>query len=201
MPILAARFSSPRRAGFTLTELAIVLGVVGLILAGIWSGAQAVYQSQRAEQTVRYLTQIASGVKSTFAAYPAKQLLPADVTLLANNGVIPSEMVTAAGNSTTAPTMVNLWGGAVTILHLGNCLASTGLANCWKVSLASLPQKACVELLSRMGASNATTQGLDSITNAAGKKNTAFPLTPLTAKDFCTATTDTNDLIFVYQPK
>ena len=36
-----------RRRGFTLTEIAIVLGIVGLILGAIWVAAAAVYNNLR----------------------------------------------------------------------------------------------------------------------------------------------------------
>ena len=38
---------TPRKKGFTLTEIAIVLGIIGLILGAIWVAAASVYQNQR----------------------------------------------------------------------------------------------------------------------------------------------------------
>ena len=48
---------------FTITELAIVLGIVGLILGGIWTAAASVYQQQRNNKFVKDLFVISENIR------------------------------------------------------------------------------------------------------------------------------------------
>jgi prepilin-type N-terminal cleavage/methylation domain-containing protein len=54
--------AAPRKKGFTLTEIAIVLGIIGIILAAVWSAASRVYLSTNAtkfeEQIGQYLVAV-----------------------------------------------------------------------------------------------------------------------------------------------
>ena len=49
--------------GFTLTEAAIVLGIVGLILGAIWVASASVYSNYRVNNAVKELIAIVGGVK------------------------------------------------------------------------------------------------------------------------------------------
>lgn len=55
-----------RRSGFNLVEAAIVLGVVGLIIGGIWVAANAVNEQRRVSQTVSNILQIEQNVRRLF---------------------------------------------------------------------------------------------------------------------------------------
>ena len=57
-----------RRRGFTLTEIAIVLGIVGLILGAIWAAASAVYENLKFSQAQQGITLSAQQVRSLFAS-------------------------------------------------------------------------------------------------------------------------------------
>jgi prepilin-type N-terminal cleavage/methylation domain-containing protein len=54
--------TAQRKKGFTLTEIAIVLGIIGIILAAVWSAASGVYLSTSAtkfeEQIGQYLVAV-----------------------------------------------------------------------------------------------------------------------------------------------
>ena len=56
--------------GASLAELAIVLGVVGVILGGIWTAASMVRQSAKVEQSVEAIGQIVEGVRVAYTARP-----------------------------------------------------------------------------------------------------------------------------------
>lgn len=54
------------RRGFNLIEAAIVLGVVGLIIGGIWVAASAVQESRRQSRFLEQVTQIIPAIRKTF---------------------------------------------------------------------------------------------------------------------------------------
>src|SRR5882757_10048711 len=56
----------PKR-GFTLTEIAIVLGIIGLILGAIWAAASSVYNNLKANQAQQGILSAAQAVRSLYA--------------------------------------------------------------------------------------------------------------------------------------
>jgi prepilin-type N-terminal cleavage/methylation domain-containing protein len=55
-----------RTRGFTLTELAMVLGVIGLIIGAIWSAASSVYQNKNTSTTVQQLTILVGRIRAMY---------------------------------------------------------------------------------------------------------------------------------------
>src|SRR5882762_1552401 len=55
------------KRGFTLTEIAIVLGIVGLILGAIWVAAAAVYSNLRTSKATTELLNIVQNVRALYA--------------------------------------------------------------------------------------------------------------------------------------
>ena len=53
--------------GFTLTEIAIVLGIIGLILGAIWVAAAAVYNNMRVATANTELLQITQAMRAMYA--------------------------------------------------------------------------------------------------------------------------------------
>ena len=98
------------RRGFTLTELAIVLGVIGIILGAIWSAAAMIHQKQTSITTIKQIQTIASNIR---ALYAGRKVFASSATSNAtwsfvNSGAIPGEMV-VNGN------VVSVWGGAFAV--------------------------------------------------------------------------------------
>jgi prepilin-type N-terminal cleavage/methylation domain-containing protein len=81
------------RGGFTLTELSIVLGIMGSILGAIWSASSHVSANNRAQKTVTQILDIANGFR---AAFPNGAInSPNWYTGYAiNSGLIPANMIT-----------------------------------------------------------------------------------------------------------
>lgn len=127
--------------GFTLTEAAIVLGIVGLILGAIWVAAASVYANLRTKQTSEQILQIAQAVRALHATSTS---IPAGVTMLqlAKAGVVPKDMLDDATN----PQFVrNVWGGNVTFTVGNQAFAGDTFA----ITFAAIPQQPCVDLAVR----------------------------------------------------
>ena len=93
-PLMSAR---QRKKGFTLTEIAIVLGIIGLILGAIWSAAASVYNNQRIAHANTAVLQIAQGVRQLYANTSTidAALAGTDITALVTSaGMTPSDLGT-----------------------------------------------------------------------------------------------------------
>jgi hypothetical protein len=130
----------PYRRGFNLIEAAIVLGVVGLVIGGIWVAATAVNSNWQNSRTQQQIVQIVANSRSLFN----RQSLPnADVTsALIAAGAIPSDMVQGS-------VARNLWNGTITV--------STQDVGRIIVSYSAVPRSNCINLLQRVSANDAQT--------------------------------------------
>lgn len=76
------RLQAIRKSGFNLIEAAIVLGVVGLVVGGIWSAASSVIENRRISKFTEDILLINQCIKNKFPR------LQCDSILCANGGVI-----------------------------------------------------------------------------------------------------------------
>lgn len=139
---IANRVASRRqRRGFTLTEIAIVLGIVGLILGAIWVAASAVYNNLRISTTVRDMIALSQGVRNLYANQGTMDAITTNNLIC--TGAVPNDLVVgtcAAGGAT----MVDSWGGAITWTP-ATTISTAG--NSFVIDLAGIPQPGCVGLL------------------------------------------------------
>jgi len=97
MSLLQSRARKTR--GFTLTEAAIVLGIVGLILGAIWVAAAAVYENMRTNRANEQILKVAQAVRSLYASSPTMSIAsPAEPSVdltdsLLAAGIFPSDMI------------------------------------------------------------------------------------------------------------
>ena len=56
-----------RKRGFTLTEIAIVLGIIGLILGAVWAAAKNVYANTNMSKGEQIASVLVASVRSTYA--------------------------------------------------------------------------------------------------------------------------------------
>ena len=105
------RFASGGRAGFTLTEVAIIIGLTGFIIGAVWLASGSVGSRLRLNQAIAQLTQINSNMFALYAGQNVAGLTPADsapisqppfsppadfcaqTAILAQKGVFPAEMI------------------------------------------------------------------------------------------------------------
>jgi type II secretory pathway pseudopilin PulG len=135
-----------RAAGFTLTEVAIVLGIMGLILGAIWTAASSVYSNQRVHQANTAIMQIAQGVRALYATASTTGYTSAtNITpMLITAGALPSNLVN--GQALTGP----FPGGSAMVI-------ATQDGNGFVISMSGVTQQNCIAILSSVGG-----QGRDS---------------------------------------
>ena len=97
------------RRGFSVMEIAIVMGIVAIILAGIWGYASSAWESTRQQQLTEEIATVAQNVRGFYAGQAGIGTGASSigslwiVGALANANAIPSTMVrNGTGNCTTA---------------------------------------------------------------------------------------------------
>lgn len=169
---------SPRsRSGFNLVEAAIVLGVIGLVIGGIWVAASAVQSNIRKTDGSRALIQIVQNVRIMFEGQTP-----------AATGSINTEVIRAnavPGDFINGTNILNPWNGPVTV-----SLAQAGSQiDSIDVQYASMPRDVCIELTSRntnVSQGSGLTQILINNGSSTVTVNT-FPYSPATAATDCLA--------------
>jgi prepilin-type N-terminal cleavage/methylation domain-containing protein len=135
-----SRIAAAKR-GFTLTEIAIVLGIIGVILGAIWVAASAVYNNMRISAANRELLQIVQGVRALYAT--SSTVDPNGVTLTyIKAGVIPADALDT-GIASTAGAAFDPWNGA---LDIGPAQQNSP-DDSFQVTFAGLPSNACISML------------------------------------------------------
>jgi Tfp pilus assembly protein PilE len=180
-------------AGFNLIEAAIVLGIVGLIVGGIWAAASSAYENMRQQSGSKNLLSFAQSIRSFYANSGATSI-NTTVSVAITQGLVPADMVSGTA------AMISPWGTAVT---LGT--GTIGSTNVFGILYSGLTQSTCINILTRN--SNASQgSGLVAVAGIATMPTTAtaFPL-PVSgagsASTLCAATTATNAPSFWFSIK
>jgi prepilin-type N-terminal cleavage/methylation domain-containing protein len=104
------RSAQRAKKGFTLTEIAIVLGIIGMILGAIWVAASSVYNSQKVSRATTEVLAVSQAVRALFPTNTTTGIADGDITtMVCNAGVFPQDMV----SSCATPTIYNPWSGSV----------------------------------------------------------------------------------------
>ncbi len=200
-----------RKSGFTLTEIAIVLGIVGLVLGAIWVAAAAVYNNMRLSKATTELLQISQGVRALYStATTTGDAAGTDETQnFCKASIFPTDMV-ASPCAAAAPFAKDPWNGTVTVTSQTFTAGNPGDA--FGVEMGSLPQGACIQMLtSNTGTgrdsglfyanASAAAKGASSY-GVAGAGTLAFPVTALLAAGACTVTAAAGNFVqFIFQLK
>lgn len=101
----------PVRRGFNLIEAAIVLGVVGLVIGGIWAAAASVQSNMRISKTSAGVLTVVENAKKLFAGHDVGYMTSLFGTAGWNMGIFAGTDAFSRG----AFWSKNLWGGDVMI--------------------------------------------------------------------------------------
>ncbi len=181
---------------FTLTEIAIVLGIIGLILGAIWTAAATVYENNKMNKAQTQIIAIAGAMKQYVNAIPTNGSAQAG---LCKFGVFPPDMLSSPGNCDAG--IVDPWGHAVTMQAVDS--------STYQLQYATMEQSHCIGLLVHNGAQAVADAGLIGVsagTQASGQgaANTlAIPVTPAAATSACPATANLNSdtAVFTFSVK
>ena len=167
------------RRGFNLIEAAIVLGVVGLVIGGIWVAAASVQQNLRESDASKGLIQIVQNTRSLFYGQSPTATATITTDLIAAN-TIPANFII---NSTTAR---NPWNGAIAVRIAGAAFDKI------EIDYNSVPKDSCIEMTSR---NTNITSGIglsqmviDATTGGTDTTVTSFPYLPTSASVNCGTT-------------
>lgn len=138
------RLSRKENKGFTLTEIAIVLGIIGVILGAIWVAASGVYANQRVNSANTAVMQIAQGVRALYST--SSNLGTTAVTNLTNPlitaNAVPNSLVN--GSDATAYLAGPLPGGYTVI-------EANGDGNGFVIAMTGASRSVCISLLTAIG--------------------------------------------------
>lgn len=132
------------RRGFALTEIAIVLGIIGLILGAIWVAAADVYRTKLIDDEVTDLTIIVQNIRSLYAMQPAfAETTYTDITLnLVAEGVFPPSFPIAANGYP-----IDHGGAEIQVMAVPNCAPAGTCDNTqFQISFGDSSQAVCERL-------------------------------------------------------
>jgi prepilin-type N-terminal cleavage/methylation domain-containing protein len=134
------RHSRNFRCGFSLVEVAIVLTVIGIILAAIWSAATTAFENSRRAQTSGQLSTIVANIRATYAGQANIGGAVATLTpSLVSQSAIPGDMV--RNHNLAAGIVDDPWGSNN---PGGTAIAAGSLGVCaWTIPLPVLPSYSC----------------------------------------------------------
>lgn len=138
--------ASSERRGFTLTEIAIVLGIIGLILGAIWAAASAVYNNLRTSRAQQEILTVAQNIRAMYATQSTVDSAATTDTYI-SAGVFPSD---ATVETSSGKSVKNPWGGNFDVTTSGDYTTFT-------VVMEAVPVNACITL-----ATSTTGTGRDS---------------------------------------
>ena len=172
MQRLSLRRRRAANKGFNLIEAAIVLGIVGLVVGGIWVAATSVYANLRSKRATDQLLSITQGIRALFATSSSLGTLAAvDITpLMAQSNVIPTDMLSTTPDLATSANTQNPWSGQIGVVAGGLANATT-----FAVVYSNVPPAACVDLLMRNAGGTGRDSGMTQVSGAASAQPAVIP--------------------------
>ena len=178
-----------KQKGFSLIEAAVVLGIVGLIISGVWVAAAEMMENWKVSKTVSDIQLIVQRAQKLMSISDSMAMSPDTngTALMRDAGVFPDDWV--SGGTVKSP----FWGTAYFDNRESSGRFDLGIRT-------SVPQSVCIKLIVRMGAMGAMAGDSGSGSYARsflgyafahpndaspGTYITTFPIDPATAKAAC----------------
>ena len=152
MGMLNRASSRASRRGFSLTELAIVLAGVGLVLSVVWVASTRVWHNYQLQKTTEQMVTVAQNIRDYYG--PIGRLPPLTANPIPKNqdivpdvdakNLVPVEMRDVAGGFRHA------LGGALVLLSnpAATAVSPTGLGQgIFRIVLQGLPDEDCIKML------------------------------------------------------
>ncbi|MGE4350847.1 MAG: type II secretion system protein [Bdellovibrionales bacterium] len=150
------------QAGLSLIELAIVLGVMGLVSGAIWVAASSVREQQPIQDSVQIVTEIASNVRGIYTGFPTASAPSLSEQI--SRGIFPQAVVNDAGSDT-----INPWGGTISLDFPSGRLSGFSINYTLPTSLASTVRNfACMEMVTRIPGTATTNPSTGSAWSTSG---------------------------------
>lgn len=176
--------AAQKKRGFSLIESAIVLGIVGLVIGGIWVAAASVQAANKRDDAAKALLQIVPIVRNLFKGFE----ITADLDITA--AVFRSNTVPGTYIDEGAGVVRNPWNGSITVA----LIISNGAPTQIGINMTNVPKSACIEITSR-NTDPSVNMNLGAILLNSVTLITTFPNLPTSASASCD---DTNDIYWIF---
>lgn len=167
-----------RKSGFSLIEAAVVLGVVGLVIGGIWIAASAVYDNYKLNQVIVGTRKIVNNMRGLYPLESVPSITALDQTRT-YSGVWYRDSIfkDCDGFDATTTSVVSPFGGIVR----AQIIRITGEI---KVFYFSVPEAQCNKLVTALS-SNLSNNNLNNI-RITGSVSTDYPSSSWPLMSVCT---------------
>ncbi len=166
-----------RQTGFSLTEMAIVLGIVGIVLSAIWTTRNIVAEKQRVDVAVTGIRETAENVRALYTGqstftYPTTTSAKICAGLYAKSFVVDARQSSGQMTDCTTWSVINPWGGDVLLGFHDNDGGTFSYAHAFTIAIMPvsggfLPTSVCAELADRLAGTDTRT-GLGSPSTSHG---------------------------------
>lgn len=197
-----------QKRGFNLVEAAIVLGIVGLVIGGIWVAASNVMHNQRVAQLKADIVQTINRTRSIahnqFDAICAQQGCGTNrniTPMLLAAGAIPKSYSTGTTSVLSGVLSSNAAadgpGGAKMVVTIGDWTAFGSIGKAFSIILPGLDKATCMRLVTGISGNFNDSRDLQFVESNVGQSST-IPVSLATADTLCAAQSASNYLIFYF---
>ncbi|MDD3181585.1 MAG: type 4 pilus major pilin [Alphaproteobacteria bacterium] len=185
-------------SGLTLTEVSIVMMIMGVVLAGLWVAVDSVYRNQRISTTNKQLIEVVSNIRSLYGMSRSSLMGmsitgTSGATLFAQMGSFPKDMI---DTSVTPVGVVHAWHGDVTLTSSHTDVDGDSFV----LGLVGVPQAACADLLIRMTGGSRDSGLIKAGTTTAAQDTAQMPIGLTTAVGDCSGELNTLEFTFMLKP-
>jgi type II secretory pathway pseudopilin PulG len=176
-----------KKRGFTLTELAIAFGVIGLVLGAVWGAASKAFAAQKVTHAVQEVISLAYNVRALYGGDTAVDTGNLTQSFI-NAKLYPAEMLnnsSCSGYSNDAggetPCPLDPWNGEMSIGGPGQwgCPSGSCAPNSFNIVLWGMTNAQCVPFLSAMVAQAASNKLIAIFSSTVNLALTLSPTTQL----------------------